>query len=307
MKLIIQWWYDTIKTEIIPEKRENFYQMIHTNFHTHSRYCDGTGDPEEYVLSALERGFKALGFSSHAPLPFENDWTMKEENLESYLKEIESIKRKYQGKIEIYTGLEIDFIRDLMSPADSKYTALGLDFIIGSVHVQKDVKTGEYPGIEYTTKDMDQLLHNTFRDDIRLLVESYYRDVMEMIEIGGFSFLGHFDVVKKTNSGNRYFDETAQWYRDAAAKALERVHKMGIIMEVNTGNSRWTDEGSIYPSPWILHLAKKKDIPVILNSDAHKPDRIDAHFPEALRILKDAGYREIVYLKGKKIIPQKLS
>ncbi len=171
----------------------------------------------------------------------------------------------------------------------------------------KDIKTGEYPGIEYTTKDMDQLLHNTFRDDIRLLVESYYRDVMEMIEIGGFSFLGHFDVVKKTNSGNRYFDETAQWYRDAAAKALERVHKMGIIMEVNTGNSRWTDEGSIYPSPWILHLAKKKDIPVILNSDAHKPDRIDAHFPEALRILKDAGYREIVYLKGKKIIPQKLS
>ena len=306
MKLIMQWWYDTIKTEIIPEKRENFYQMIYTSFHTHSRYCDGTGDPEEYVLAALEKGFKALGFSSHAPLPFENDWTMQEVNLESYLKEINSFKRKYKGKIEIYTGLEIDYIRDLMSPADSAYSSMGLDFTIGSVHVQKDEKTGEYPGIDYTVKDMEQLLHNTFRDDIRLLVESYYRDVEDMVVTGGFTILGHFDVVKKTNDGNRYFDENSRWYREAALKTLETVQKKGVIMEVNTGNSRWTDEGSIYPSPWILKTARKMEIPVMLNSDAHRPDRIDTHFSEALRVLKDTGYREIVYLKGGKIISQKI-
>lgn len=40
------------------------------SFHTHSGYCDGEGNLEEIVLSALDLGLRDLGFSSHAPLPF---------------------------------------------------------------------------------------------------------------------------------------------------------------------------------------------------------------------------------------------
>ncbi len=307
MKLIIQWGYDTIKIDIIPEKSGNFYQMIYTNFHTHSKYCDGSGDPEEYVLRALELGFTALGFSSHAPLPFENDWTLEKQDLTGYLEDIDKLKNIYKDKIEIYKGLEIDYIRDLMSPADRKYSSLNLDFSIGSVHVQKDERTGEFPGIDYTEHDMDQLLENTFSNDITLLIKSYYKDMREMIIQGGFTFLGHLDVVKKTNNGSKYFSENARWYREEVKNTLAAVKEKGVIMEVNTGNSRWENETSIFPSPWILRQARQMDIPVILSSDAHRPDRIDAHFPEALQVLKNAGYRETVYLKGKKIISQKIS
>ncbi|MDC7224950.1 MAG: PHP domain-containing protein, partial [Spirochaetales bacterium] len=41
--------------------------MIKTCYHTHCYYCDGKGKPKAYAESALEKGFTALGFSSHSP------------------------------------------------------------------------------------------------------------------------------------------------------------------------------------------------------------------------------------------------
>ncbi len=280
--------------------------MIYVNYHSHSRYCDGTGSLEDYVRSALAMDFSALGFSGHAPLPFPNDWTMTDTRLKTYLAEISDLKKKYKGKIELYAALEIDFIRDRMAPSDLFYTTLGLDYTIGSVHVLKDEKTGEYPGIDYTEKDMEQLLTNSFHNNSKLLVQTYYSRIREMIHHGGFTILGHLDVVKKTNTDSKYFNEKDSWYHEEIVKTLDDIQKTGIIMEVNTGNSRWNDENSLFPSPWIIKLARKREIPVVLNSDAHTPARLSVHFAEALRVLNDAGYKEIMVLKKGNWKPEKI-
>ena len=39
-----------------------------SNFHTHTTFCDGTGTPEQMVVSAIEKGFDVLGFSSHSDM-----------------------------------------------------------------------------------------------------------------------------------------------------------------------------------------------------------------------------------------------
>ena len=41
--------------------------MIKTSFHTHTTFCDGKNTPEEMVVAAIEKGFVALGFSTHSP------------------------------------------------------------------------------------------------------------------------------------------------------------------------------------------------------------------------------------------------
>ena len=35
---------------------------------------------------------------------------------------------------------------------------------------------------------------------------------------------------------------------------------------------------------------REHDIPVVLNSDAHRPDMIDAYYPQAVKKLKAVGY-----------------
>ncbi len=270
--------------------------MLKTNYHSHSEFCDGTGLLEEYVTSAINKEFDIFGFSGHAPLPFKNDWTMPKKDLLPYIIEAKRLKENYKNDIELKIGLEIDYIENKMTPADKFYQDLELDFIIGSVHVLPDKNTGEYLGVEYTKKEMEQLINDTYNGNTRSLVKEYYRLVREMSKKGGFGILGHIDVIKKTNVNSIYFDETEKWYKDEIELTLQCISKNKQIMEVNTGKVL-KDPTRIYPSPWILKLANKYNIPIMLNSDAHRPDRVDNYFEKAKTIILDAGYTTLKVLK----------
>ena len=50
--------------------------MIKANFHTHTTWCDGSDTPEDVVLSAIGKGFSAIGFSSHMSFPGAHDWAL---------------------------------------------------------------------------------------------------------------------------------------------------------------------------------------------------------------------------------------
>ena len=47
-----------------------------TNYHTHTIWCDGKDDPETVILSAIDKGFDEIGFSSHATYPDDSACTV---------------------------------------------------------------------------------------------------------------------------------------------------------------------------------------------------------------------------------------
>ena len=279
--------------------------MFKTNYHSHSEFCDGTGKLEDYVKSAIKKGFDVLGFSGHAPLPFESDWTIPKASLETYIDELKRLKGIYKEKIEIKIGLEVDYIKNIMGPSDSFYKEIGLDFIIGSIHLLPDGETEGYLSVDYKKSEIEQLINKTFRGDARLLVKEYYSKIREMSEYRGFDIIGHLDVIKKTNIDSIYFDETEDWYKKEIDLTLECIAASKQIIEINTGNIL-NDPSRIYPSPWILKRAKYYDIPIMLNSDAHRPDRIDNYFKEAKIMILNAGYSEIKVFIGDKWINDKI-
>ena len=59
--------------------------MIKENFHTHTTFCDGSHSAEEMVLSAIEKGFTALGFSGHSQVK-NSFWSMTEEKESATIK-----------------------------------------------------------------------------------------------------------------------------------------------------------------------------------------------------------------------------
>ncbi|MDA3940521.1 MAG: histidinol phosphatase, partial [Spirochaetia bacterium] len=125
-----------------------------------------------------------------------------------------------------------------------------------------------------------------------------YKNIRNMSEKGGFDIIGHLDVVKKTNINSIYFDETEEWYTKEIKKTLECIADNKQIIEINTGNIIH-DKSRIYPSPWILKIANEYRVPVMLNSDAHRPDRLDNYFEQAREMIKNAGYRDIKILIDK--------
>lgn len=261
--------------------------MILTNYHTHGSFCDGVQEPEQYILTALKKGFKALGFSSHAPLPFVNHWTMKADQTEIYLKEINRLKTKYQNEIEIYLGMEIDYFPEKHR---NLFRQFYLDYTLGSVHCIADFENEKCYSIDGSKEEFDETLSKVFDSDIRKFVSRYYELIKKMAVEEKPDIIGHFDVIKKNNQAGRYYSESESWYRSLVKDTLEVIAQKQVILEVNTGGILRGYTTEFYPSPWILQEALKMDIPIMLNSDAHAPENLDGYFIEARKILREIGY-----------------
>ena len=261
-----------------------------TNFHTHSHYSDGKQEPKSYVDEALRLGMTALGFSDHSPLPFDNPFSLKREKLQEYATLVRQLQKEYQGIIDIYLSLEMDYVPAMSQNFAELKSEAGLDYVIGSVHL---VGSAHEDNLWFTDGPdaavFDEGLVKFFGGDIRKGVKAFYHQTNEMIQNEQFDVIGHFDKIKMHNQ-NRYFHEGESWYRDHVFETLRLIREKDLIVEINTRGIYKKRHDGLYPSGWILNEMHRLHIPVIISSDAHHPDELTAEFPRAAEALKAAGY-----------------
>lgn len=267
------------------------------NFHTHSFFCDGSADPERYVEAAIRAGFHSLGFSSHAPVPFNNGFAIQDKViLKNYLDSIIGLKLKYASRINIMLGLEVDYIKGMSDDFETLRKEHRLDYVIGSVHLVRKGRANKLWFIDGPRQESyDHGLKEIFLGEIREAVTAFYEQTCQMILTQKPDILGHFDKVKMHNR-DRYFSEKEAWYRDLVMATLEAVRQSGIITEVNTRGIYKGRSNDLYPGVWVLREMQKMKMPITLSSDAHKPEEIDGHYRETLKILRDTGFRSLWYL-----------
>ena len=150
-----------------------------TNYHSHCSFCDGKAPMEDFVEEAVRQGFAAYGISSHAPLPFPARWTLEAERMAAYLAEIDRLKAAYADRIELYAGLEIDYLNEQSNPASDYFQKLPLDYRIGSVHLIES--RGKYVDIDTDAETFAENLRLHFDDDLRKLVTDYFDKLMRML------------------------------------------------------------------------------------------------------------------------------
>lgn len=264
-----------------------------SNFHTHSHYCDGKGALKDYLEAAKKAGVESIGFSSHAPLTFPCQWCMREEKLPLYLREIETLRSSYKG-IEIYKGLEIDFVPGIVSPRD--FTGR-LDYTIGSIHFV-DAYEGKRWEIDNTLETFEWGLEKIFRNDIRAAVTRCYALTRQMIADAPPHVLGHLDKIKMHSTDGRFFDESEPWYREEVDQTLKAVKRANVIVEVNTRGLYKKKSPNPYPSPWILERLHAAHIPITLSSDAHHPEELIREFEHTALQLRDIGFRKLSILRN---------
>lgn len=275
------------------------------NFHTHTHFCDGSSAPEKYVEEALQQGFKALGFSGHAPLPFLNRFSLTEETISDYCNEIQGLKQKYSQKLEIFLGVEADYIPDSCYPFHLFREKYPLDFIIGSVHLVKRKGYNDLWFIDGRKSEIyDQGLQTLFDGNIQQAVACYFEQVNEMIENESFEILGHFDKIIMHNQ-NRYFKTTDDWYQKLLLETLDLIHTKDVIVEINTRGLYKKRYWDFYPETQWFPFLKKMNIPIMINTDAHDPSELQLFAAEAKAALKKAGVFEQVILtkNGFRMVP----
>lgn len=270
--------------------------MIKANLHSHSQYCDGKAPMEDMVQSAISKQFSILGISSHAPVPLKNHFAIRDEKqLREYCSEVRRLQKKFRNLIELHLSLEIDYIPEITRHFEYFNQMCNLDYTIGSVHLVRNGSDEKLWFIDGPDAGIyDQGLKAVFNGDIIKAVTTYYHQINEMITTQKPDMIGHIDKVKMHNK-NRYFAEDETWYTRLVDETLDYLKANNCVMEVNTRGIYKGRTDALFPGKTILDKALKKGVPISLNSDAHHPDDMDGHYDEAIKTLKNIGFKEMVY------------
>ena len=263
-----------------------------SNYHSHCTFCDGRSTPEDFVKFAISHGFRAYGFSSHSPLPFETFWNMSKDDMPEYLEEINRLKEKYAGQLEIYTSLEIDYLDETYNPSIAYFQELPLDYRIGSIHflpLSEHLSEDNMVCIDGAFADYKDSVDRYFEGKISKLVTRYFDSTLKMIEAGGIDIVGHMDKIYMNGHKCEGFSFDADWYQKPFNAVLDLIAQKELMVDVNTKNL--IKKQQIFPRKEYLGLLKNMNIPVMVNSDCHYPDLVNDGRSEAFEILKEIGFR----------------
>jgi histidinol-phosphatase (PHP family) len=271
---------------------------ILANYHTHSHFSDGSSAPLNYIQEAIEQGFTSLGFSEHSVLPFENTFALQQGREHDYAREISRLKKEFSQNLEILMALEADYIPGMSTGFSTLKKGLGLDYIIGSVHLVRNSHPDKLWFIDGPRRETyDDGLKELFDGDIRKGVSAYWHQINQMLMNEEFDIVGHLDKIKMHNQG-RWFNESDEWYTSLVKETVALIAEKGVIVEVNTRGIYKGRSESLFPGEYILQLLHERGVPVTISSDAHQPGEISLLFDEAQKTLQSCGYREIFHFSN---------
>lgn len=268
--------------------------MYWSNYHSHCTFCDGRSSMEEFITFAIAKGVKKYGFSSHAPLPFDTFWNMKIDDFGNYQAEFQRLKEKYISEIDLFIGLEVDYINNFFEIQQDLYNTQNFDYLIGSIHYMDRLPTGDFWCIDGNFDDFYAGLQQLFDHDIRAAVERFFEITSLMIEKGGFDIVGHFDKIAMNGSKCKGFDITDNWYKKLVGDVLQYIKDENLILEINTKSLE--DKGITYPNLQFYPLINELQIPIVVNSDCHYPTKILTGFEATYLNLKQAGFKTMQQL-----------
>ena len=268
-----------------------------SNIHMHTHFCDGGEAPVKYVHAALEKGLASLGFSAHAPAPFECNWALPSGRLKEYINEIQELKELYKSQIQIYLGLELDYFPDILSYSQNLLQSGPFDYFIASVHFIDNYPDGRRWTIDGPNEEFRKGFEDIFQNDALTVTRKFFEYTRKMITDLNPPVIGHIDKLKMQYRPDSFIPEDHPFFREELLKTLEVAQKAGSIVEINT-RALYKNRGeTFYPGQQVFKEMREMGIKVMVNSDAHLPHEITCEFSNAFKALSAAGYSEHYILK----------
>jgi histidinol-phosphatase (PHP family) len=259
-----------------------------TSYHNHSTWSDGRAEFPELVAAARDAELDELGISDHYTL-FPDDhfeeWSMPPRDLDDYVAGIIGIAQTSRSPI-IRLGLEVDFFPesvDRLCPILARYP---FDYVIGSVHF-----LDSFP-IDLSPAHWGSLGPEEVREKWAL----YWTRVGQLAASGICDFVGHLDLPKKF--GFTMPDDLMPM----ALQALDAIAAADMAIEINTAG--WhVVAGEAYPAAALLRAARERDIPLLVNADAHDAHNVARDLDRGRSLARECGYSSVVRYEARRRVP----
>jgi histidinol-phosphatase (PHP family) len=250
-----------------------------TDYHMHTPLCrHAEGWPLELATQARALGLAEIGFSDHNPMPETlDDWRMDLSELPAYIAEVERARAALPG-YPIRLSLECDYLAGQERWLEKTAALAPWDYLIGSVHYIA-------PGVAIDDPRNRDLW--CAESEIEAVWQTYWQLYVQMVRTGLCDFYAHPDLAKRF--GHRPKGDLRRYYEPAIQALLD----MNSVMEVSTAGLR-KDVAEIYPAEEMVRLAHSAGVPIVINSDAHRPAEVGSHFDQALQLVRRCGYTQTV-------------
>lgn len=227
------------------------------DYHTHTFYSHGKSSVEENVIEAINKGLETVAIAEHGPghIFYGVSW----EKLREIKKEIERLREKYKGQIEILMGLEanlMDFEGNLdVTPEEAKE----LDFLACGFH--NGIMPRDFKG---------KVLYSPLRG-LTKVSKSFNEKVIEYATDAMIEATHKYEIKFLTHPG-------AKFYVDANRLAKEM--NPNTLLEINNKHG--------YLDVEQLKGLVDSDVKFIINSDAHKQSDV-GNVDKALKRFIESG------------------
>ncbi|MDR1021088.1 MAG: histidinol-phosphatase HisJ family protein [Synergistaceae bacterium] len=262
-------------------------EMAIYDSHVHSKNSfDGHDTVEAICESAIRAGLAAVTFTDHCETYLGEGACLAVK--EALWEDVSRARETFGEALEISMGLEIgEPHRDM---ALSRELAGGpeIDFVIGSVHRVR----GED---DFYFMDYD-------RPDIMDVFRKYYEEILELSECDCFDVMGHINYPLRAMSAEQTERTDLGVFDGLLRETLASLAAHGRGIEANSHCMK-EGVGGILPSLEIMKMFRDSGGRIVTTgSDAHEASLVGAGIPEAEALLREAGFKEISFFKGRKPI-----
>ncbi len=239
--------------------------------HVHTKLCHHAfGEMEEYVQAALAKGLTHFVFLEHFEAAvdyFEVTW-LTEDDFAYYLIEGQRLQLKYKDRLAIEIGVEIGFNPDCIAETNEFIHARHWDRVGLSYHYMG--VAGEHH-INMLSRQHANINRIAEYGPARML-DDYYHGLLQAVQTIDADVVCHLDAGLRNASGVIYQEK--HWQR--IAEILDVMVKRQMALEINT--SGFSQRGEPFPCKRIVAMAERRQLPMVLGSDAHKPEQVGRGF-----------------------------
>ncbi|MDF2594918.1 MAG: hisK [Clostridia bacterium] len=253
--------------------------------HIHSSYCPhGTDDPiEGYIQEALKKGIEEMTFTEHMPLPdhvvsseLQRECALELGEVPLYFSELDRMKKKYNNKVKINKGLEVDYIEGYEAQTKELLDLYGEELEDGilSVHI---LKVNEcYRCIDMGPEEFGEIAREI--GGVEKLYDLYYKTLLKAIraDLGKYKprRIGHPTLIRIFNQKYPLVYQNEKLLEEVVKEIKEKEYQI----DFNTAGIRKPFCKEVYPAGLFFELVQKYKVEIVYGSDAHTASDVGRDF-----------------------------
>ena len=253
--------------------------------HCHSSISSDSPTPMADMAAAAAAHALGITFTEHVDCGFPSP-KLKNADAAEYLDTFRTVREAHPD-YAVLRGVELGFEYGFEAESKAFVRAIDPDLVICSVH-----------SLDGMTLYCDEKYPEGHQHEVYSRYLAKVRDSIRLCR--DFDVVGHIGFVAKRA---KYPDPQIEYdeFRDELDEILRLIIDTGHALEANT--SGFLTVGGTLPQRAILRRYRELGGELLtIGSDAHRPQYVGFHFPDAIEMIKSCGFTHLTHYEKRKAV-----